>query len=81
MTSIALFADKANEEATLALHQELEQIEFPAGLAITINNTANAESGTLYDEEKLIELSLAHCYSLADVVRELARLLVTSRNE
>ena len=65
----------------LALHKELEQIEFPVGLTITINNTADAESGTLYEEENLIELSLAHCYSLADVVRELTRLMVVSRND
>ena len=76
---ISLYAEKETEQATLALYQQLEQIDFPEGLGITINNLAEAESGILRKEGKVIDISLAQCYTLQDALREMARLILEPR--
>jgi hypothetical protein len=76
---IGLFANKETEQATLEFYEELAQIDFPEGLSITINNTTGAESGILREADQPVELSLANCYSLADAVREMARLILAPR--
>ena len=42
---ISLFAEKENEQATLALYKILEGIGLPENVSIAINNTRDAESG------------------------------------
>lgn len=42
---------------------------------ITINNLKGAESGVLRKDGKVVDISLANCYTLEDVVRELVFLL------
>lgn len=72
---ISLFAEKENEQATLALYKTLKDINLPDNLGIAINNIKGAESGILREDGKVVDISLANCYTLEDVVRELVRLL------
>ena len=41
---ISLFAEKENEQATLALYEILESIELPDNVGISINNTRDAKA-------------------------------------
>ena len=72
---ISLFAEKDNEQATLALYEILESIGLPDNVSIAINNTLDAESGVLREDGKVVDISLANCYTLEDVVRELVGLV------
>ena len=72
---ISLFAEKDNEQATLALYEILEGIGLPDNVSIAINNTLDAESGVLREDGKVVDISLANCYTLEDVVRELVGLV------
>ena len=75
---ISLFAEKDNEQATLALYEILESIGLPDNVSIAINNTLDAESGVLREDGKVVDISLANCYTLEDVVRELVGLVAKS---
>ena len=79
ITMISLYAEKETEKATLELYKQLEQIDFPEGVGITINNLAEAESGILRKDGKVVDISLAHCYTLQDALREMARLIMEPR--
>ena len=72
---ISLFAEKDNEQATLELYEILESIGLPDNVSIAINNTLDAESGVLREDGKVVDISLANCYTLEDVVRELVGLV------
>jgi hypothetical protein len=72
---ISLFVEKENEQATLALYRTLEAIELPEDVGITINNMRDARSGVLREDGKVMDISLANCYTLEDVVRELVNLV------
>ena len=72
---ISLFAEKENEQATLALYRILESIELPEDVGITINNMRDAKSGVLLEDGRAVDISLANCYTLEDVVRELVGLV------
>lgn len=81
---IALFVDKDNDEATMPLAEAMEAFDLPSDVQLTINNTKNGESGVLMDEGRVVDISLANCYTLEDVVRELILLIVkgeTAREE
>lgn len=73
---IALFVDKENDEATMPLAEVMEAFDLPKDVQLTINNTKNGESGVLMDEGRVVDISLANCYTLEDVVRELMLLIV-----
>lgn len=73
---IALFVDKDNDEATMPLAEVMEAFDLPSDVQLTINNTKNGESGVLMDEGRVVDISLANCYTLEDVVRELMLLIV-----
>lgn len=81
MNNISAFVDKETEKATLELTYILDNIELPDGVQLTINNLNNAESGVLRSRkgEKIIDISLAHCFSLEDVVRELIGLVAARK--
>lgn len=72
---IALFVTKDNDEATMPLAQAMQALDLPADVQVTINNTQGSKSGVLLDNGKVVDISLAGCYSLEDVVCELVRLL------
>ncbi|MCO6491895.1 MAG: hypothetical protein J5I98_25995 [Phaeodactylibacter sp.] len=72
---ISLFVEKENEQATLELYEILEGIGLPDNVSIAINNTRDAESGILRENGKVVDISLANCYTLEDVVRELVGLV------
>ena len=76
---ISFYVNDQTEKATLELYKELEQIDFPEGLTITINNMEEAESGILLKDGKVVDISLAHCYTLRDTLREMARLIMEPR--
>ncbi|MCO6476343.1 MAG: hypothetical protein J5I94_06965 [Phaeodactylibacter sp.] len=73
---ISLFVEKENEQATLALYRILDAIDLPEDVGITINNMRDAKSGVLREDGKVVDISLANCYTLEDVVRELVGLVV-----
>ena len=75
---ISLFVEKENEQATLALYRILESIDLPDDAGITINNMRDAKSGILREDGKAVDISLANCYTLEDVVRELVGLVAKS---
>ncbi|MCB0630423.1 MAG: hypothetical protein KDD15_11840 [Lewinella sp.] len=81
MSGISAFADKSTEQATLKICDLLEEIERPEGVRMTVNNLSNAESGVLRtkDENPVIDISLAHCFTLEDVVRELIKLVAEKK--
>ena len=68
---ISLYAEKENEQATLDLYDTLDKLNLGEQVGLTINNLRDAESGILREEGKVADISLAHCYSLEDVVRAL----------
>lgn len=82
---ISLFVDKESDAATMQLYEILQKLDLPEDVHITINNLEGAESGVLHSEVGTayakqdaypVDISLAHCYSLEDVVRELVKLMV-----
>ena len=80
MNNIAAFVESDNEQVTLELTYILDKIEFPEGVQLAINNLSNAESGVKRSRkgDKIVDISLAHCFTLEDVVRELL-VLVAAR--
>ena len=72
---IALFVEKENEQASLALRDALQNIPFPEQVQLTINNLEDAESGLRRHPDGLVEISLAQCFGLEDVVRELVKVV------
>ena len=72
---ISLFVEKENEQATLALYRILESIDLPEDVGVTINNMRDAKSGGVREDDKVVDISLANCYTLEDVVRELVGLV------
>ena len=48
---------------------------LPKNVDISINNTLEAKSGLLYEDGKLVDISLANCYTLEDMIRELIKLM------
>lgn len=74
---ISLYVDKKSDRATQALHDLLERFQLPADVNLTINNLPEAESGVLRQSGRVVDISLAHCYTMEDVIREL--IVVLSR--
>lgn len=74
---VSIFVEKKNEETTLALSKTLEELDLPADVNLTINNIEKAESGILRKDGKVVDISLANCYTLEDVVQALVSLLVS----
>ena len=72
---ISLFVDKETDEATMKLYHILDGLNLPDNANITINNLKDAESGVLREDGKVVDVSLANCYTLEDVVRELVGLV------
>ena len=72
---ISLFVDKNTDEATMQLYDILGQFNLPEDVNVTINNLPNAESGVLFQEGTLIDISLANCFKMEDVVVSLIQLL------
>ena len=68
---ISLFVDKKTDEATMKLYHILDGLNLPDNVNITINNLKDAKSGVLREDDKVVDISLANCYTLEDVVREL----------
>ena len=73
---ISLFVDKQSDAATMQLYETLEQMDLPKDVNITINNLEGAKSSILREEGRVVDISLANCYSLEDVVRELILLMI-----
>ena len=74
---VSVFVEKNNEKATLALYEVLDQLGLPEDVNLTINNLEGAESGILRENGKIVDISLANCFSLEDVVRELVEAFAT----
>ncbi len=72
---ISLFVEKENEQATLILYRILDAIDLPEDVGITINNMRDVKSGMLREDGKVVDISLANCCTLEDVVRELVGLV------
>ena len=72
---VSLFAEKSNEQATLELYNTIQSLGLAKNVDISINNTLEAKSGLLYEDGKLIDISLANCYTLEDMIRELIKLM------
>ena len=81
MKSISAFANKETEQVTLEMCNLLKQIELPEGVQLTVNNLSNAESGVLHTRKgkKIVDISLAHCFTMEDVVRELIGLVAANK--
>ena len=81
MKSISAFANKETEQATLEICNLLKQIELPEGVQLTVNNLRNAESGVLRIRKgkKTVDISLAHCFTMEDVIRELIGLVAANK--
>ncbi|MCB9304333.1 MAG: hypothetical protein H6566_27165 [Lewinellaceae bacterium] len=76
---ISVFVNKETDDATMAFYEILKNLELPEHIGISINNTKEAQSGILRKEGKVVDISLANCYSLEDVVRELVRLVAEGK--
>ncbi|MCB9036699.1 MAG: hypothetical protein H6557_08785 [Lewinellaceae bacterium] len=72
---ISVFVNKETDEATMKLYHILDGLNLPDNVNITINNLKDAESGVLREDGKVVDISLANCYTLEDVVRELVGLV------
>ena len=72
---ISVFVNKETDEATMKLYHILDGFNLPDNVNITINNLKDAESGVLREDGKVVDVSLANCYTLEDVVRELVGLV------
>jgi hypothetical protein len=81
MSNISAFVDKETEQATQKLADLLRNIDRPDYVWLTINNLSDAESGVLRDERNapVIDISLAHCFTMEDVVRELIKLVAEQK--
>ncbi|KGE88366.1 MAG: hypothetical protein ACE362_17170 [Phaeodactylibacter xiamenensis] len=72
---VSLFVDKQTDKPTMELYQVIEGFQLPEDINISINNTRDAESGLLFKDGKLVDISLANCYTLEDMITELIRLM------
>ena len=72
---ISVFVNKETDEATMKLYHILDGLNLPDNVNITINNLKDAESGVLREDGNVVDVSLANCYTLEDVVRELVGLV------
>ncbi|MCO6489602.1 MAG: hypothetical protein J5I98_14350 [Phaeodactylibacter sp.] len=72
---ISVFVNKETDEATMKLYHILDGLNLPDNVNITINNLKGAKSGILREDGKVVDISLANCYTLEDVVRELVGLV------
>lgn len=72
---ISLFVDKQSDAATMQLYETLEKLDLPEDIHITINNMEGAESGVLRKGGRVVDISLANCYSLEEVILELLKLI------
>lgn len=72
---ISLFTDPQSDEATMQLYAILDSLGLPEDITLTINNLEGAKSGLLRQEGRVVDISLANCYTLEDVIRELVGLL------
>ena len=72
---VSLFAEKSNEQATLELYKTIQSLGLAKNVDISINNTLDAKSGLLFEDGKLVDISLANCYTLEDMITELIRLM------
>ena len=75
MRSISLFAEKDTEKQTLALYDIINKFDLSPTPKLSINNTRDAQSGLLFRDDQLVEISLANCYNMEDVVVSLIQLL------
>ena len=50
-------------------------IGFTEDVGVTIKNMRDAKSGGVREDDKVVDISLANCYTLEDVVRELVGLV------
>ena len=75
------FVERDNQEVTVQLTFLLDKIEFPENVQLAINNLNNAESGVrrMRKGKKMVDISLAHCFTLEDVVRELLHLVAAGK--
>jgi hypothetical protein len=72
---VSLFAEKSNEQATLELYKTIRNQDLAKDVNISINNTLDAQSGLLFEDGKLVDISLANCYTPEDMIRELIQLM------
>ena len=72
---VSLFVDKQTDQPTMELYRVIEDFQLPEDINISINNTRDAESGLLFEDGKLVDISLANCYTLEDMIRELIKLM------
>lgn len=72
---ITLFAEKENEATTLDLYKVLSAFALPKEVRLSINNTQGARSGILEENGRAVDISLANCYTVEDVIRELIILI------
>jgi hypothetical protein len=72
---ITLFAEKENEVTTMDLYKVLSAFTLPRDVRISINNTRGGRSGILVEDGRVADISLANCYTVEDVVRELIVLI------
>lgn len=72
---ISLFVDKQTDEATMKLYQLLDAFALPQDVNLTINNIPGGRSGILIEDGRVVDISLANCYTVEDVVRELIALI------
>ena len=72
---VSLFVDKQTDKPTMELYRVIECFQLPEDINISINNTREAQSGLLFEDGKLVDISLANCYTLEDIIRELIKLM------
>jgi len=72
---ISLFAEKENEVTTMDLYKVLSAFALPQEVRLSINNTQGGRSGILVEDGRVVDISLANCYTVEDVVRELIALI------
>lgn len=72
---IALFTEKGTDQPTMEFYEIIESFQLPEDINISINNTREAESGLLFEDGKLVDISLANCYTLEDMITKLIRLM------
>ena len=72
---ISLFTEKTTDKPTMELYRVIEGFQLPEDINISINNTQDAQSGLLFEDGKLVDISLANCYTLEDMIRELIKLM------
>lgn len=72
---VSLFVNKQTDKPTMELYQVIEGFQLPEDINISINNTEGAKSGLLFEDGKLVDISLANCYTPEDMIRELIQLM------